>query len=584
MNSSNDLAFQLAEAAINGEAKALVRLELLAQEQNKKIQQDRSDIQQLLFNRQYMFERNLVGKDPLDGYGILTECTNEYENAYLQLSRYYQAKEDFDKALYYRHMAYQATGFIGDASLGNELKDFIEKQYTELTRRVSKELLQIKNKDWIEFIPMLLKRLNLFLWKTDFDQLFYVFPTASEDYQTDKKLPPPFCQIALIAVEKGMISCLQFATLSRLYALKDKHNITTTPMFLTSGEINPVAKKMVEQTLALCKVTNDPFSIHYSKKINVIRDHKFLDEEELNLVFDKMQNALPSEKIIFSFPYTTDYSKLDANDSRLPISDFISYYGGFNLLCFSDSRTRLLPPSTLERVCLQVKYKEDAVIPNLVIGESSIQDNYRQAFKQMRDQMLPFPGISTPLKADGRACLLADDMSRHDYFHAMAASEVGSHYKLFLGLYMRFKKLTATPEVRALRNFLVDMDFPQYRNTYVNIPGWIKHDKHADRGERFWFAFTSTIEASFKSNSEDLDAVIEASIIYFKEKKEVFESLGVTQEKLFLAMQHVKYSLEKQNCPKELRNGWTIEQHPGFLLCEKIQFDCVQEKSVIELK
>ncbi len=204
----------------------------------------------------------------------------------------------------------------------------------------------------------------------------------------------PYC--ALAAAQNGLISPGQFCTLMLYWSTsttQPKDFIKSHRLFTPENEI-------------------DLSSFQLLKKTHLKAPDLCLTEEEYKEFFERMRKLPVSEQQFF------EISNQDTNTILNALARV-----GFNIFGQIDGPNgtrRIIPSIGMMQVYLDVKFKDNAVKINPVIGLSSLEDIKENGVNSERDLGVPFPGFS---------CLLADGFSAkgyrftiHDFYHSTLAS------------------------------------------------------------------------------------------------------------------------------------------------------------------
>jgi hypothetical protein len=245
---------------------------------------------------------------------------------------------------------------------------------------------------------------------------------------------------ALEALRQGKISPHQFGTLQLFWSACgywnrtiDNQFVFKIPIFLADGSINPQAKELIQQTVSS------------SKSIEMT--------EEMTEFFEEMKKQPRSEQFFLLIP--------KSHESNQPtVLDRINEIG-FNVFGRCTRRRvqyveEMIPSFGMMQAFLNVKYKEQAITLNPVLGLSSLEDLENL---DRRDVALSFPGVTLPEKADGFLAP-AHQFSWHDFYHAYYGSSIPkNHRELFnqLGL------IAKDCGLEKLREFFVDREFKSYK-------------------------------------------------------------------------------------------------------------------------
>ena len=207
----------------------------------------------------------------------------------------------------------------------------------------------------------------------------------------------PLC--ALKALKEEKISPEDFATivLPSASLTLSKRRIS---LFSPEGEINPVARTLLEETFLL---GNTPY----------------LTKEQVDLFFELLKKESPIQQHFFLEDVKTE-RLLDPLPVRTRIN---SSYLGFNFLsqCHLNGTKQVLIPSLSMMNCLLRVLNKNPITIHPVLGLSTPEQLEENAKKGLRDVAIRFLGITLPDQADGFRAE-GTDFTYHDFFHAFLIS------------------------------------------------------------------------------------------------------------------------------------------------------------------
>jgi hypothetical protein len=239
-----------------------------------------------------------------------------------------------------------------------------------------------------------------------------------QDWQASIFQHEKYPYYALAALELGRIRPMQFATLMLFWSVA-QHKPIVIPLFNPDSTVNIEARAFIAATLEGTDINIDD-------------------------LFELMKDYPPSEQQIFVIADTQTektVSRAINEDLHLP---FLSRAFG----------KRMISSLGLMQALLTVRFLDEAVTLNPVLGLSSTDDITYNVLHGTRDVAIPFPGISLPKKADGYLAPDAD-FPYHDTYHAYLLSSIPpQHRTLFLRIgqiMTNFAEDFSNLERRALR-------------------------------------------------------------------------------------------------------------------------------------
>lgn len=293
----------------------------------------------------------------------------------------------------------------------------------------------------------------------------------------EKELFPLYGMAALL---EGKIEVADFSTLMIYWSILQHHTpeeITTIKLFQPDGSINQQAVEIIQQTLKFPQNNYKSF-LHKKQLDQFIERMKSLPVQQQQFwhVADKQ-----SEMADIS-PSSLDYI-LGKGSISLLIKDVgqINIFARFSL---DGQKLRMMPSFGMMQEFLRSYRGENGVTIRPVIGLSSNEDIENNGLTGTRDMALPFiemisdEGVSSresttlPQEADLIACPQIYDVIYHDFYHAIAASNVPSrHQKAFILIAQIFKETMMKEEYKACKSMLneyyerlIDMECSPYRH------------------------------------------------------------------------------------------------------------------------
>lgn len=205
----------------------------------------------------------------------------------------------------------------------------------------------------------------------------------------------PYC--ALAAAQNGLINPVQFGTLMLYWSTS-----TTQPKdFIKSHRLFTPEDKIDLSSFQLLQKTHLP-----APDLN-------LTEEEYKEFFERMKELPISERQFFEISYQDQNTILNVLENQ-------QMFNVFGQIDPPNGTRRIIPSVGMMQVYLDVKFKDNAVKINLVIGLSSLEDIIKNGLNSERDVVIPFPDISLPL-ADGFSAK-GPRFTIHDFYHSTMAS------------------------------------------------------------------------------------------------------------------------------------------------------------------
>ncbi len=275
---------------------------------------------------------------------------------------------------------------------------------------------------------------------------------------------PDYLLHALYAVQQGNLLQNDFATIVLPWASNDDEKICVS-LFTGDEYEDQKTREMIESTLQ-------------------IKGKPILSEDELNDFFKEMKNR-PKLQQHFWLEKTREdpISLLSVRDGIL------KQYKGLNV--FSKTGNHFMIPSAeMMQTFLKIKFKENAVRMNFVLGLSSTDDIEMNGSEDSRDAALRFPGTTLVKTADGHAAL-ETDFTYHDFFHAIIASLNSPETRKSVIEIAKFVKSIKKddPMLDRLYNSLIDMEISENYNQIT------KREIHPYTLETFIvFTFSQLIE------------------------------------------------------------------------------------------
>jgi hypothetical protein len=240
---------------------------------------------------------------------------------------------------------------------------------------------------------------------------------------------------ALAALRQGKITQHQFATIMFFWVNHTQQGIRTgTVIFLfnSDGSINPKARQLLGATL---KGRLEKFSA-----------------SEMDQFFEKMRKLPASEQCFFVRKMEKSYG-----------FDIIASIQGSRIDLFYDTQDgkMMIPSAGMMQSFLDVRFKDQAVKINPVLGLSTEEDIRNNGLTGTRDMGLHFPGTTLPEQADDLEAI-GYKFTYHDFYHALVASNAPpEHRKLFIKLADSIKS-SPLPYAQNLAKLMVDMEANAY--------------------------------------------------------------------------------------------------------------------------
>jgi hypothetical protein len=305
---------------------------------------------------------------------------------------------------------------------------------------------------------------------------------------------PDFPYYALLACDRGMITTQQFGTIQLYWSVLQYHggkdNVIVAPIF-DKGRVIPDACEAILETLYLNPDTTTAQLGLYNPSIPL------LPEREFDQFFDQLRKLPPSEQYVF---LVRDKDPLPGKAGKLTISQRLYLGPGYNIFCRNiEGGCRMIPSVGMMQTFLNVRYKENAVEINPVIGLSSEDDIRQNGLDSKRDLAVCFPGVKLPEEADTFAAPWYD-FAYHDFYHAILASGIPARYRPLLiqvaDIAQSILKTTKNPQDEALLEKIyqqfIDMEQTGFRPESVTIEKAYRPNR-AEPHILFWRAVNSTI-------------------------------------------------------------------------------------------
>jgi hypothetical protein len=144
-------------------------------------------------------------------------------------------------------------------------------------------------------------------------------------------------------------------------------------------------------------------------------DGDILSDDQINHFLQELEK-LPS----IQHNFWIEFNPIEKKSLREGIK---SVYKGLNVFSRITNESVIIPSAGMMQTFLKIKFLENAVRMNFVLGLSSIEDIENNGRNSARDAALRFPGVDLPDTADGYSAL-GTDFTYHDFFHAINTSIV----------------------------------------------------------------------------------------------------------------------------------------------------------------
>lgn len=283
----------------------------------------------------------------------------------------------------------KATGIISQNP--SMIDDPLQKRYHEMTRRIKKA----------EKENLTAKMASIPDMQAHVEELTNALNQSKLSAEIFKSPNMPF--YALKALELGMIDKYQFGTIMLRWSIGEYHQgfeqMEIYSLFLENGQVNP-------NTFEVIKLT-------FPENFNEQQTLEFLEE---------MKKVPPSEQFFFIVPDIQNSISVSQAINALGINTFCRLEG------LLQSNKRIIPSLSMMQAFLNVKYGQNAVKINPVLGISSFNDMRKV---DARDMALHFPGTSLPSEADGLPAPWYD-FSFHDFYHAIVVSSIPTAYRAMM--------------------------------------------------------------------------------------------------------------------------------------------------------
>lgn len=265
----------------------------------------------------------------------------------------------------------------------------------------------------------------------------------------------PYYALEAVGLEEGnkhKLSRGQFATLMSYWKTSQDHQARSMALFNTNGSINEEARKIIKETLRL--IVKEPIY--------------FLTDEQIEQLFKEMAQLPRSEQQFFIIPS----SKPKVVTAKAVIRELgINIFSEFTE---KDHDKCMIASFGLMQAFLKVKFGQDAVEMQPVIGLSSIDDIRANGLNGQRDFAVHFPEVFLPGIADDVQAL-GFEFSYHDFYHAFVAS---SAPKKFPPLYIQIADIVQTfknqsnkaseNKIQKMYEQFIDMDITTFRHELRN--------------------------------------------------------------------------------------------------------------------
>ncbi len=270
---------------------------------------------------------------------------------------------------------------IGMQVLASKIDNQKNSKYQEIVCRLSEE----ESKKLTSSLSALPKK------EESIAQLVQILQQAPT-YQEAFFASPNWPLYALIALERGLIDEYQFGTLQLYWSIGQYHGSYTDmqihPLFMPDGTNNPIAVSLIKST-----------------------SNTFLSNELIEKFLKEMKKLPPSEQQFFIVP------DIQKTVDKTTISQAIQELG-INVFSRVGNDMRMIPSLGMMQTFLKVKFGNQAVKINPVLGLSSIEQMKQVAH---RDMALAFPGVTLPEEADSYPAPWYD-FTYHDFYHAIIVS------------------------------------------------------------------------------------------------------------------------------------------------------------------
>jgi arsenate reductase-like glutaredoxin family protein len=283
------------------------------------------------------------------------------------------------------NQAYSKSANTYKSTFQKEISIFQSPLYSEIIRRVPPEEIRIVEERMKKLPQHTLNKFIKSIEQGNWEEILSI-----ESY--------PF--YALKALKDESISVEDFASVMMPWASPDTHKIRIE-VFGDNGEVNPQARNLIEQTLQIDGIPQ-------------------LRDEELTNFFELLSKESPIQKQFF-VEFRNSKKLFHLDHFRNKIGDV---FWGFNFLssCNMNGQPKYIIPSLSMMNCfLKVKFKDNAMQLNPVLGFSTAKDIEMSGRINKRDFALRFPDISLP-REDGLQKLDGFDFTYHDFFHTAIAS------------------------------------------------------------------------------------------------------------------------------------------------------------------
>ena len=326
-------------------------------------------------------------------------------------------------------------------------------------------------------------------------------PTYKEDFFRSSDWP----LYSLIALKRGLIDEYQFGTLQLYWSIGQYHgnycDVQIIPLFTPDGENNPEAVEQIKTTFS----GGDAPSFH---RIPVKKDAQFLTDEQFKKFLDEMKAMPSSEKQFFLVP-----DMQQTGNTTNTVSQRIHDVGINVFSRILEVHRRIIPSLAMMQTILKVKFGDQAVKINPVLGLSSVEQlkNSRQ-----RDMALHFPGVKLPEDADYFPAPWYD-FTYHDFYHAILVSGVPAHFrsKLLAIADAAYNEASAfSPDssehqtLASIAETLIDMEISEFRSDFAGTEFQTDESK-------FWMQFKTIFHKSCM-NSPYAKYDLHTAIVFFQ--------------------------------------------------------------------
>ena len=240
--------------------------------------------------------------------------------------------------------------------------------------------------------------------------------------------------------------------------------------------------------------------------------NNFLTTAKIDRFFKQMQKKQTSEAGFFLVK-TIPYQELP--NTVTTISRTIYSQTGinvFNQFQLREATYEMIPSFSMMQEFLRVHSgARQSVRITPVIGDSSVQDIVKCGKTHTRVMRLPFPDSPFPKKADCIDTPYFMDYIRHEFYHAIVASDVPKKYQLaFIELAETLLTVSAGIQNSLIHDFLnefyerlIDMEHPGFRKTNpAQIPGLLNPDLR----QKFLWSITNQFFNTFRRLQTKLES------------------------------------------------------------------------------